>query len=161
MNRPLKMMIPGDREILIERQFDAPRAFVWRALVEPPLVRRWLLGPPGWSMPVCEIDLRVGGTMRFVWAHEDGRSMGMTSVVREIVPDDRLVATEMFDEDWTGGETLVTQSLHDADGGTTLRTHILYVSQEARDGAKMSGMTDGMEAGYARLDEMLAVGALA
>lgn len=161
MSRPLKMMTPGDREILIERQFDAPRAFVWRALVEPPLVRRWLLGPPGWSMPVCEIDLWVGGTMRFVWAHEDGRSMGMTSVVREIVPDDRLVATEMFDEDWTGGETLVTQSLHDADGGTTLRTHILYVSQEARDGAKMSGMTDGMEAGYARLDEMLAVGALA
>lgn len=161
MSRPLKMMTPGDREILIERQFDAPRAFVWRALVEPPLVRRWLLGPPGWSMPVCEIDVRVGGTMRFVWAHEDGRSMEMTSVVREIVPDDRLVATEMFDEDWTGGETLVTQSLHDADGGTTLRTHILYVSQEARDGAKMSGMTDGMEAGYARLDEMLAVGALA
>lgn len=156
MGEPLKMMTPGDREILIERRFDAPREFVWRALVEPSLVRRWLLGPPGWSMPVCEIDLRVGGKMRFEWAHDDGRSMGLTSVIREIAPNERLVATEMFDEDWTGGETLVTQSLHDADGGTTLRTRILYASQAARDGAKMSGMTDGMEAGYQHLDGLLA-----
>ena len=158
MTRPLTMMTPGDREILIERHFDAPRALVWRALVEPALVRRWLLGPPGWSMPVCEIDLRVGGAMRFVWAHDDGRSMGMTSIFREIVVDDRMVATEKFDEDWTGGETVVTQSLHEADDGTTLRTHILYSSQGARDGAKMSGMAGGMEAGYVRLDALLAEG---
>lgn len=158
MMKPLKMMTPGDREILLERHFDAPRAFVWRALVEPALVRRWMLGPPGWTMPVCEIDLRVGGAMRFVWANDDGRSMGMTSVFREITPEDSMVATEKFDEDWTGGETVVTQSLHEAEGGTTLRTHILYASQEARDGAKMSGMTDGMEAGYARLDALFAEG---
>ena len=155
MSRPLKLTTPGDREILIERHFNAPREFVWRALVEPPLVRRWLLGPPGWSMPVCEIDLRVGGSMRFEWANDDGRSMGLTSVFREIAHNDRLVTTEKFDQDWTGGESVVTQSLLETDGGTTLRTHILYASQEARDGAKMSGMTDGMEAGYARLDSIL------
>ena len=156
MSEPPKMMTPGDREILIERKFNARQEFVWRALVEPALVKRWLLGPPGWSMPVCEIDLRVGGAMRFEWANDDGRTMGLTSVFREIVPNDRTVATEKFDEDWTGGETLVTQSLHEIDGGTTLRTHILYASQAARDGAKMSGMTDGMEAGYTHLDAVLA-----
>lgn len=155
MTLPLKMMTPGDREILIERRFNAGRAQVWRALTEPKLVQRWLLGPDGWTMPVCEIDLRVGGEMRFEWAKDDVR-MGLTSVFKEIVPEDRMVATERFDEDWTGGETLVTQSLHDDGDGTVLRTHILYTSPEARDGAKMSGMTDGMEAGYVRLDELLA-----
>lgn len=154
----LKMMTPGDREILIERRFAAARPQVWRALTEPDLVRKWLLGPDGWTMPVCTIDLRVGGEMRFEWARGDAR-MGLTSTFKEIVPDDRMVATEKFDEDWTGGETLVTQSLHDDGDGTILRTHILYVSQEARDGAKMSGMTDGMEAGYARLDGMFAAAA--
>jgi uncharacterized protein YndB with AHSA1/START domain len=156
MPQPLKMMTPGDREIVIERAFDANRDQVWRALTEPRLVRRWMLGPPGWAMPVCEIDLTVGGHMRVEWANGDGRTMGMTSVFREIAPPDRLVATELFDEDWTGGETVVTQSLHDEGAGTILRTHILYASQEARDGAKMSGMTTGMEAGYERLDAMFA-----
>ena len=157
MPEPLKMMTPGDREILIERRFDASREQVWRALTDPALVRKWLLGPDGWSMPVCEIDLRVGGKMRLEWANDnDGRTMGMTSVFKEIAPPDRMVATELFDEDWTGGETVVTQSLHDEGSGVTLRTHILYASREARDGAKMSGMTTGMEAGYRRLDEMFA-----
>jgi uncharacterized protein YndB with AHSA1/START domain len=157
MSQPLKMMTPGDREILIERRFDATREQVWRALTEPQLVRKWLLGPDGWSMPVCEIDLRVGGKMRLEWANDnDGRTMGMTTTFTEITPPDRLVGTELFDEDWTGGETLVTQSLHDQGEGVVLRTHILYASQAARDGAKMSGMTDGMEAGYRRLDEMFA-----
>lgn len=155
MAHPLKMTTPGDREILIERRFDAGRAQVWRALTEPRLVQRWMLGPGGWTLPVCEIDLRVGGRMRFEWAKDDVR-MGMTSILREIEPEERLVATELFDEDWTGGETLVTQSLHDDGDGVILRTHILYASPQARDGAKMSGMTEGMEAGYARLDGLLA-----
>lgn len=103
-------------------------------------------------MPVCEIDLCVGGALRFELPDDDGRSMGLTSVFREIAPNGRTVTTGKFDEDWTDGETLVAQSLNEIDGGTTLRTHILYASQAARDGAKMSGMTDGMEAGYTHLD---------
>jgi len=150
---PLKLMTPGDREILFERRFAAARPQVWRALTEPDLVRKWLLGPEGWTMPVCEIDLRVGGRMRFEWARGDAR-MGLTDTLTEIVPEQKLVATEIFDEDWTGGQTVVTQSLHDDGDGTILRTHIVYPSQEARDGARMSGMTNGMEAGYARLDGM-------
>lgn len=161
MPEPLKMTTPGDREILIERRFDASRAQVWRAISEAELMKRWMLGPPGWTMPVCTVDLRVGGALRVEWANDDGRTMGLTSVFKELVPDERMVATELFDEDWTGGETLVTQTLHDVDGGTVLRTHILYASQEARDGAKMSGMTSGMEAGYARLDGMFAEDAVA
>ncbi|GAA0656066.1 SRPBCC family protein [Brevundimonas lenta] len=162
MPEPLKMTTSGDREVVIERRFDASRAQVWRAISEAELMQRWMLGPPGWSMPVCTVDLRVGGRLRYEWAHEDGRVMGLTSVFKELVPDERMVATELFDEDWTGGETLVTQTLHDVDGGTLLRTHILYASQEARDGAvKVSGMSSGMEAGYARLDQMFAEGAVA
>jgi uncharacterized protein YndB with AHSA1/START domain len=98
MSQPLKMTTPGDREILIERRFSAARPQVWRALTEPDLVRKWLLGPDGWTMPVCTIDLRVGGEMRFEWARGDAR-MGLTSTFKEIVPDDRMVATEKFDED--------------------------------------------------------------
>ena len=163
MPEPLTMTTQGDREVVFERRFDASRAQVWRAISEAELMKRWMLGPPGWSMPVCTVDLRVGGQLRIEWANEDGRTMGLTSVFKDLVPDERMVATELFDEDWTGGETLVTQTLHDADGGgTLLRTHILYASQAARDGAaKTPGMSSGMEAGYARLDQMFAERAVA
>ena len=158
MTNALTITTPTDRTVTLTRVFDAPRSRVFDCYTKPELVRRWLLGPPGWTFLVCEIDLRVGGSYRYVWQDPGGASMGMRGVYREIVPPERIVDAQLFDEDWTGGETVVTQSLHDAEGGTTLRTHILYSSQEARDGAKMSGMTDGMEAGYARLDALFAEG---
>ena len=85
---------PLQRELLITRVFDAPRNLVFDAWTKPELVRRWLLGPPGWTMPVCEIDLRVGGACRYLWRNADGTEMGMRGVIREIVPPERLVATE-------------------------------------------------------------------
>jgi uncharacterized protein YndB with AHSA1/START domain len=81
----LKVTTPTDREIAMTRVFDAPRRLVFDALTKPELVKTWLLGPPGWSMPVCEIDLRVGGAYRFVWRGPDGTEMGMGGVNREIV----------------------------------------------------------------------------
>ncbi|HEV2842730.1 MAG TPA: SRPBCC domain-containing protein [Chthoniobacterales bacterium] len=80
------------------RAFDATRDLVFDALTKPELVKRWLLGPPGWSMPICEIDLKVGGAYRYVWRHEDGREMGMGGTYREIVRPERLVNTELFDK---------------------------------------------------------------
>jgi len=100
----LKLTTRGDREIVMTREFDAPRTLVFDAFTKPKLVRQWLLGPPGWSMPVCEIDLKVGGQYRYVWSHANGNEMGMGGVYREIVVLERIVATEKFDESWYPGE---------------------------------------------------------
>ena len=100
MNNPgnLKLTTRGDREIVITRAFDAPRKLVFDALTKPELIKQWLLGPDGWSMPVCEIDLKVGGKYRYVWRRDkDGTEMGMGGVYREIVAPERVVATEKFD----------------------------------------------------------------
>ena len=151
----LKVTPRGDREIVMTRAFDAPRTMVFDAYTKPELVRRWLLGPGGWSMPVCEIDLRVGGAYRFVWLGQDGTTMGMGGVYREIVIPERIVNTQLFDQDWTGGETLGTLLLTEQGGKTTLTNAVLYSSREARDGALRTRMAEGVEAGYARLDELL------
>ncbi len=153
---PLKVTTPTEREIVMTRVFDAPRSLVFDAYTKPELLRRWLLGPPGWSMVVCEIDLRVGGAYRYVWRNADGTEMGMGGVHREIVPPERIVITALFDQDWTGGETLNTLLLTEQDGKTTLTNTVLYSSREARDNALRTGMEQGMAAGYDRLAELLA-----
>jgi uncharacterized protein YndB with AHSA1/START domain len=153
---PLSITTPSEREIRITRSFAAPRHLVFAAYTRPDLLRRWLLGPPGWSLIVCDVDLRVGGAYRYVWRKEDGTEMGMGGTFREVSPPDRLVATELFDQDWTGGETVSTLELSERDGRTMLVNVVSYSSREARDGALQSGMEHGMEASYARLDEILA-----
>jgi uncharacterized protein YndB with AHSA1/START domain len=153
----LKVTTPSDREIAMTRVFDAPRRLVFDALTHPELLKRWLLGPPGWSMVVCEIDLKVGGRFRYVWRKDDGTEMGMGGAYRELVPPARIVLTELFDEDWTGGETLNTAVFTEQSGKTTLINTVRYSSREARDGALNSGMTQGVAASYDRLAELLAL----
>ena len=151
-----KVSTPSDREIQLSRDFDAPRSLVFDAFTKPELVRRWLLGPPGWIMPVCEIDLRVGGVYRYVWRSEkDGSQMALGGVFREITPVERLVATERFDDAWYPGEALDTTVFEERRGITRTTITILYESQEARDTARRSGMEHGMAAGYDRLETLL------
>ena len=145
----------GDRELFITRAFDAPRASVFRALTTPALVKRWLLGPGGWTMPVCEIDLKPGGTFRYLW-RRDREEMGVSGTFREIVPPERIVHTEVFNDDWTGGGSLVTTMLDEMDGRTTMSMTIHYASPESRAIALASGMLEGMTVTYDRLDAMLA-----
>lgn len=152
----LTITTPSDRELVMTREFAASRGMVFDALTKPELVQRWLLGPPGWTMPVCQIDLRVGGKYRYLWRNADGREMGMGGTFKEIVRPSRIVSAELFDEDWTGGETLVTIELVERGGKTTVSTTVRYASREARDGAIQTGMAKGVEAGYERLDELLA-----
>jgi uncharacterized protein YndB with AHSA1/START domain len=153
----LKITTPGDRELVMTRVFDAPRQLVFDAHTKPELVKRWLLGPPGWSMPVCEIDLRVGGKYRWVWRHDrDGTQMGMGGVYREIRAPERLVSTEKFDEAWYPGEGVGTLALVEQGGRTTLTHTMLYESREARDRVLKSGMEKGVTASYDRLAELLA-----
>jgi uncharacterized protein YndB with AHSA1/START domain len=146
----------GDREIVVTRVFDAPRRLVFDAYTKPALVKRWLLGPDGWSMPVCEIDLRAGGKYRYVWKNEaDGREMGMGGIYREVVVPERIVATEIFDEAWYPGEAVDTMFLVERDGKTTLTQTILYNSRETRDAVLKSPMQTGMAASYDRLEKVL------
>jgi len=153
----LKLTTPSDREIAMTRVFDAPRQLVFDAHTKPDLVRQWLLGPPGWSMPVCEIDLRVGGKYRYVWRHDrDGTEMGMGGVYREIVPPERIVNTEKFDEAWYPGEAVDTLVLAERGGRTTLTLTVRYESRDARDAVLKSGMESGVAASYDRLAELLA-----
>jgi len=151
----LQVTTPSDREIAMTRVFDAPRHLVFDALTTPELLQRWLLGPPGWSMPVCEVDLKVGGAYRYVWRSDDGgREFGSHGVFREIVPAERFVATEKMDG--FEGESLVTNSLAEQGGRTTLTLTMRFDSKEARDGALNSGMEKGVAISYDRLDEVLA-----
>jgi uncharacterized protein YndB with AHSA1/START domain len=152
----LQITTPSDREIAFTRAFDAPRKLVFDAWTKPELLKRWLFGPNGWSLTVCKIDLRVGGHYRFEWRHTNGSEMGMGGVYREVLPPERLVNTQLFDQDWTDGEAVGTLVFTEKDGKTTSVNTVLYASKKARDGALSTMMAEGMEAGYVRLDTIVA-----
>jgi uncharacterized protein YndB with AHSA1/START domain len=153
----LEVTTPSDREIAMTRVFDAPRTLVFDAHTKPELVKRWLGVRAGWSMPVCEIDLRVGGRYRYVWQQDsNGARMGMGGVYREIVRPERIVATEAFDESWYPGEAIDTTTLVERGGKTTLTITVQYQSKEARDGVLKSPMATGVAEGYDTLAELLA-----
>src|ERR1700682_1105254 len=155
-NRTLKVTTPTDREIAMTRVFDAPRRLVFDAWTKPELVKRWLGVRGGWSLEVCEIDLRQGGTYRYVWRGPDGKEMGMRGVYREIVRPERLVATESFDDPWYPGEALDTTVLVEQGGKTTVTTTVLYQSREVRDAVLKSPMERGVAERYDKRAELLA-----
>lgn len=152
----LKVQLVGDREIVMTRVFDAPRTLVFDAMTKPELVKRWLTGGPGWTMVVCEIDLRVGGAYRWVWRSPEGMDMGMGGIHREIARPERIVCTQLFDQDWTGGEVLGTLVLTERDGKTTLTNTMLYSSSAAREAVLKTPMEHGMAHGYDQLAALLA-----
>jgi uncharacterized protein YndB with AHSA1/START domain len=155
----LKVAANGEREIVMTRVFQAPRNLVFEAMTRPELLKRWLLGPDGWSMPVCEIDLRVGGKYRYVWRNvASGQEMGMGGVYKEIVAPERVVATEKFDEAWYAGEGIGTLVLVEEGGKTTLTQTMLYESRATRDAVLKSPMESGVAASYNRLEQILTSG---
>ena len=140
---------PTDREVLITRVVDAPRRLVFDAYTKPEHLRHWMLGPEGWTMPVCELDLRPGGAWRYVWRRADGTELALHGVVREVTPPERFVCTESWGGDWP--ETLNTLTLSEQDGRTTIRQAVRYPSKQARDAALQTGMKDGVIRSYDRL----------
>ena len=150
----LTVTTPTDREIVLRRVFDAPRRMVFDALTKPELLKRWF-GARGWDLVVCQVDLRVGGTWRFVSRGPDDTDMGHGGVYREIVPPDRLVYTELFDDQSYPGESLISHVFLEQDGKTTLTSTLLYASQEGRDIVLSYPMERGVAQGYDRLDELL------
>ncbi len=145
---------PSDLEIVSTRVVDAPRKLVWEAFTRPEHVRHWMLGPEGWSMPVCEIDLRPGGGWHFTWRRAEGTEMEMRGVYREVTAPERLVQTESWGADWP--ETVNTLTLTEANGRTTITQRILYPSKEARDAALKTGMKEGVAQSFDRLARYLA-----
>jgi uncharacterized protein YndB with AHSA1/START domain len=157
MTGNIQITLPTDREIAMTRDFNAPRKLVYEALTTPKLLTCWMLGPPGWIMTTCELQPKVGGKYRYEWKNErDQQTMGMGGTFTEVVAGERLVATERFDEAWYPGEGLVAQTLKESGGKTTLSILLRYESKDARDGALKVPMDQGMEAGYVRLDALLA-----
>ena len=151
-----KVSTPTDLTIEIQRDFNAPRELVFDAFTKPELVRRWLLGPDGWTMPVCEIDLRVGGRYRYLWHKaKTGQQMGIGGLFKEISRPAKLVATEKFDESWYPGEAENTTTFDQKNDATTVTLVVAYESKVARDTAARSGMERGMAAGYDRLEGLL------
>ncbi len=144
---------PSDREIVVTRVFDAPRRLVFEAWTSPEHLPHWMLGPEGWTMPICEIDLRPGGAWRFVWRRPECNEMEMRGVYREVVLPERLVSTESWGGDWP--ETLNTLTLSEEGGKTTITNTVLYPSKEARDAALQTGMKEGMSGSFDRLAEHL------
>ncbi|MEX1257744.1 MAG: SRPBCC family protein [Gemmatimonadota bacterium] len=157
-----QVSLPSDREVLVTRVFSAPRALVYTAYTTPDLVRRWLLGPPGWTMPVCEMDVRVGGKFRWLWKSEkDGSQFGFHGEFKELEVPALIRHTEIYDPGDVGGsmreagEAMITVSFEERGGVTTLTTRMDFGSKEARDAAMATGMTDGMEMSYQLLDALL------
>jgi uncharacterized protein YndB with AHSA1/START domain len=149
----LKVTTPSDCEIVVMRVFDAPRNLVFDALTKPELLRRWF-GPRGWSLVVCEVDLKEGGTWRSVLRGPDGTDTGMHGVYQEITSPERFVSTESFDD--YPGESLNTLTLSEEDGKTTFTCRILYPSKDIRDAVINSGMEHGAAESYDKLAELLA-----
>ena len=150
-----RFSLPDDTSIAYERDFSAPASDVWKAYTEPEIVRTWMLGPdPETEFPTCEMDMRAGGSFRWVWVDGNGE-LEIWGDVLEAEEPHRIVTTERMRGSAVGGmefpPTTNTSTLTEHDGVTTLRTVTVYDSKESRDGAYASGMDAGIDAGYARM----------
>lgn len=156
MPKPLTIEPRGDRQLVVTRDFDAPRELVWLCYSRPDLMRRWY-GLPDWEMTVCEIDFRVGGKWRFVSKSPGGYEMASQGIYTAIEEPSQITQTETFDDNWQGGETVNELVLEVAGNG---RTHsvmtVTYCSPEGRAAAVATPMAEGMEIGFKRLDGVLA-----
>jgi uncharacterized protein YndB with AHSA1/START domain len=158
MSAPTRLVTDGDTRIIITRSLAAPPPLVFRAHTEPDLIRRWMLGPDGWTMPHCYSDPRPGGSFRFEWSNGQGQSFHATGEYLELSAPSRIVHFErMFLPDPTPDSHVETR--FDPDGGGTRLTMIMTLPDaEARAAVLASGMADGLEDSYARLDAVLAGG---
>ncbi len=156
MNDKVKVVPDGDRAIRITRSFKAPRDLVFDAMSKPEMMKNWFHGPPGWTLTTCTMDLRPGGSYRWVWKNDKGHEMGMGGRIIDVAPPERMITTEKFDQAWYPGEATNSLVLTETNGVTLMSLTVEYETKEARDGVLASPMESGMEASYTRLDQYLA-----
>ena len=149
-SRTAKVTLPTDEQILITREFDAPRHLVYKAYTTPELVKRWWTAGRG-EMTVAEIDLRVGGGWRYAMATPDGVEIAFHGEYQEIVPNERIVSTEVY-EAVPDAQALDTLTLTEVDGRTTLTLLVEHERKEHRDAHIESGMEDGLQDALALLE---------
>jgi uncharacterized protein YndB with AHSA1/START domain len=152
----LTVTLPSDREIAMSRTFNAPRRLVFDAYTKCEIVTRWLGVFGEWKFRTCKIDLTVGGKYRYEWDGPDGQSLALGGTFKEIVRDERLVATETFDAPFDMGEALNTITFVEKNGRTTMTITAVSPSKEVRDGMIKNGMTDGVTVSFDNLEEILA-----
>jgi uncharacterized protein YndB with AHSA1/START domain len=145
---------PGVPQIVTTRDFEAPRDLLYRAFTEPDLLAQWL-GPRRYTMTIERFDLRDGGTWRYVHADDAGNAYGFHGVFHGDPSPDGIVQTFEF-EGAPGNVQMDTVTFEERGGGTTVRTNSVFQSVEARDAMYQSGMAEGMDEGYERLEELLA-----
>jgi uncharacterized protein YndB with AHSA1/START domain len=162
INNKAQVSLPSDTEVRVTRDFKASRTLVWQAHTEPKLFQRWIGGYPGWTMPVCEMDVRVGGKYQWRWREDEGgNEFGFYGEYREVHAPEKLIQAEFYDPGTFGGAmstnaTVTQTTFSEKNGVTTLVVLITYGSKEERDAAISTGMTDGMETSYERLDKLVA-----
>ena len=150
----LDVTTPTDTTVRFTRRFSARPVAVFRAFTTADLMLKWY-GADTWPPVHVESEPRAGGHYRMVWAHADGRQMAVTGRYVDVDPPHRIVGREIFDEDWTGGDTVSTTLFEAIDGGTKITMTIEYSSRKARDGALATPMAEGMEASFANLDKLI------
>lgn len=160
MPQPAVVTFPTDCDVRVVRTFNAPRQLVWDAHTKPELVKRWQ-GFEDWDMPVCDMDVRVGGEYKWQWKNrDDGSQFGFFGTFSEVNTPSKLVHAQYFDAgnmDYampTGDPCIVSLELSEQNGVTTLICNLTFVTKEARESAVSTGMTDGMEHSYTRLDDL-------
>ena len=150
-SRTAKVTLPADTQILITREFDAPRKLIYRAWTTPELIRRWWSAKRG-EVTLCEVDLRVGGRWRYVMVADGGFEVAFHGEYREIVPNERIVSTEVF-EGYPDEEAVNTLTLTEVGGRTTVTILVQHTSKEARDAHINSGMESGLQDALDLLEE--------
>ena len=153
-SRTATVTLPADDQILITREFDAPKELVYKAWTTPEVVRRWWSAKRG-EVTVAEIDLRVGGTWRYVMIADGGIEVAFHGEYREIVPNERLVSTEVY-EGMPDAEALDTLTLSESEGRTTMTILVQHATKEHRDAHIESGMEDGMQDAFDLLEQVAA-----
>jgi uncharacterized protein YndB with AHSA1/START domain len=156
----LEVTLPTDTQIAMTRTLNAPREIVFDAFTKPELIKQWLLGPDGWSMPVCVVDLRIGGTLKYRWRNdEDGKEFGVEGAFRAVERPARLVHDELFDDVPEAGRATVETTFVERDGATIVTMTVDYGSRSVRDMVIETGMSTGVATSYDRLEKVLGLAA--
>lgn len=153
-SQELNVTLPSDTEIAFTRLFAAPRELVFKAFTDCAHLANWMIGPDGWTMHVCEMDLIPNGAYRWGWRKQTGETMEIRGIFRKVEPPNLVVSTEDWGDPWP--ESVNTMTFAEDEGGTLMSLTLLYPSKEARDAALQTGMSDGMSLSFARLDGLLA-----
>lgn len=155
MSNPMKLVTEGDRHVVVTRHFAAPPEAVYRAHTETALIQKWILGPDGWSMPVCVCEAKPGGKIRYEWSNGQGAGFSLTGEFVSLTPFSRIEHVERMHLPATTPDNHIVTSFAPDGGGTLMTMRMELPNEAARTAMLASGMDKGMEASYARLERML------